>query len=190
MVAQAPTPERLSQLEERLASDWTGTQDPVRRLALLRRHFRLLHELLNEELAAVNSSDGLPLLRSRHDELAAFPVRHALTPPDVLRPQLLESGPTLGKPSPGAPQTESLPEFLGRPGREWEALLYRMAPHWGWKPSKREIQLETSSAIQELIQRERESVGQGALMLGLEKSPNGPHLWWMHELVDSQAALR
>ncbi len=190
MVTQAATSERLNQLESQLAADWNGTQDPLQRLALLRRHFRLLHELLNEELAAETPSEALPRLRARHDELAAFPVEHSGTPAATLRNQLLGPAPTLGSPEKGTPLTHSLPEFLGRTGREWEALLYRVAPDWGWKPSRREILLEQPSAIQKLIRRERASIGQGSLMLGLEKSPNGPHLWWMHELVEAKAALK
>lgn len=190
MVTQAPASERLVQLEEQLASDWAGTPDPIRRLALLRRHFRLLHELLNEELAAETPSEALPRLRTHHDELAAFPVKHSSTPAATLRNQLLGPAPTLGSPEKGTPPSRWLPEFLGRPGREWEALLYRVAPDWGWKPSRREILLEQPSAIQELIRRDRASIGQDSLMLGLEKSPNGTHLWWMHELVEDKAAQR
>lgn len=189
MVSPAQDPQQLSALQESLSVDWGRIPDPLRRLALLRRHFRLLHELLNEELASSAPDPGLPKLRSIHDAFAAFPTSHASTSTEDLKRLLLLPEPKLEGATGNHPvHPVGLPEFLSRPGREWEVLLYRFAPHCEWSASRREILLQEPGAIQDLIRRERQSVEQGSLMLGLEKSPNGPHLWWMHELLAPGAA--
>jgi hypothetical protein len=133
---------RLEHELNRSRQAWQGSTDPVRRMALLRELFREVHRLYNEVLAD-RSAPSSEEIRSLHAMLERLPGNLESQSPVALQSELSsrrdllqflerwsdqESGSNVRE-----EQTEiskekpPLPEFLDRPDRAWERLIWRAA---------------------------------------------------------------
>lgn len=189
MVAESSFQKRLTRLEADLTVRWKSTLDPVRRLLLLRNHFFRLHEILNEAMADPSCPEIPASIEDPHLALAALPLRWLKFEPQSLLLALSDPDPlsclefTGRQEQAGAPGgSATVPAHLLQPGREWEALIYQLALHCGWKGSKVELVLQGPEKIQAWIRQASEFRDSGPVTLSLEKKSDGPHSWWAHQV--------
>jgi len=138
---------RLRQELTRSRHAWQESSDPVRRMALLRELFCEVHRLYNEVLVD-RAATALDEVREVHELLERIPgalerldssalkalLSQTAELPDFLRGLQLGSGSNLppfreGAGSSGSDSTpaQAVPEFLDRPDRSWERLIWRSA---------------------------------------------------------------
>ncbi len=172
---------------------WVQSSDPVRRMARLRDWFRVEHRLLNEVLADPSRKPA-PEIQDCHALLEALPEKwDGLSSPmlqahlehiEVLPDDLHHAPVTPARSSaPAQDPTPSLPEFLNRPDRAWERLIYRAAlgnPRWSLEALDETLGLQEFAA--RAMDRENELSRSGVVLAVSCLTPSGDQRqWrWMH----------
>ena len=179
----------------RAGQAWLADRDPVRRMAALRTLFRDTHRLVNETLAEPGSR-VVPQVDELHRQL-----QQASTDWDRLSAEALQShltashGPIEALTNAAAAGRRPdaaivLPEFLDRPDRSWERLLWRASlgrPGWRLASLREKWALREFAA--QALEREEE-LSRDAIVLALScLTPTGDvREWEWHLLTPAGAA--